>query len=253
MTAATVLFVDDEAGVLRAIKRSMRGESFRVVTASSGPEGLDVLARQPIQAVFSDQRMADMPGTEFLKRVRYQYPDTVRCILSGYAEMEAVVSAINDGNVYRFLAKPWDDAELIAAVYEALERAGSLETRRRAEEDLQQQSAKYADLIKLQESLLRSSRELLENLPIAVAAVDSSGRMMYVNREFASAFGHLPGTLIGQAAGDPWRTAAEQTEAEITLAVDGAPHLARVARVAIGGQPHALIAMPGITTSDSGA
>ncbi|MFN3311219.1 MAG: response regulator, partial [Thermomonas sp.] len=90
----------------------LRRDGYRLLTASSVNEAFDLLARNEVQVVVSDQRMPDMSGTEFLGRVRDMYPDTVRLALSGYTDVNTISEAVNQGAAYRFLLKPWDDAEL---------------------------------------------------------------------------------------------------------------------------------------------
>ncbi|MGY8796937.1 MAG: PAS domain-containing protein [Woeseiales bacterium] len=195
--------------------------------------------------------MPEMCGTDFLKEVRARHPDTVRCILSGYAEMDSIVAAINDGNVLRFIAKPWDDVEIINVVSECLSVAEgvaedlrdreSLENRATA---LEEESEQFEELFKLQETLLKSSRDVLDQLPIAVAALDAQGRMIYTNRRFATDFCHLPGATLGQFAGEPWASAVnDNTVGERALAVDETLHEAQIEQLEIGGQKHTLIAM----------
>ncbi|WP_228893201.1 EAL domain-containing protein [Pseudoduganella aquatica] len=115
----TLLLVDDEAHVLAALTRTLRRDGYTILTAPSARAAFDLLALHPVQVVISDQRMAEMNGTEFLRRVKLLYPDTVRMILSGHAELEMVISAINTGEIYRFFTKPWDDEGLRASVREA--------------------------------------------------------------------------------------------------------------------------------------
>ena len=92
---------------------------FRSLAANGGAEGLELLATQEVGVVISDARMPEMDGAEFLGRVRGLHPDTIRIMLSGYTDLEAVTSAVNHGELFRFLAKPWDDAELIETVRDA--------------------------------------------------------------------------------------------------------------------------------------
>ncbi len=108
----TILFVDDEANVLASLKRLLRRDGYRILTAGSGREGLDLLATNPVQVVVTDQRMPEMSGTEFIGRVKELYPDTVRIVLSGYTDLESITHMINAGAVYKFLTKPWDDEQL---------------------------------------------------------------------------------------------------------------------------------------------
>ncbi|SFN94556.1 response regulator receiver modulated diguanylate cyclase/phosphodiesterase with PAS/PAC sensor(s) [Formivibrio citricus] len=108
----TLLLVDDEPNILSALSRLLRREGYHILTAGSGREGLELLATHPVQVILSDQRMPEMAGTEFLHRVKELHPDTVRIVLSGYADLESVTLAVNEGAIYKFLYKPWDDALL---------------------------------------------------------------------------------------------------------------------------------------------
>ncbi len=115
----TLLMVDDEPNVLAALQRSFRREGFKVLTATSAAQGLELLAEHPVQVVLSDERMPTMSGTEFLSRVRTLYPDTIRIILSGYADLATVVDAVNRGTLYKFLSKPWQNDALREQIREA--------------------------------------------------------------------------------------------------------------------------------------
>jgi diguanylate cyclase len=108
----TLLLLDDEENVLRSLVRLFRRDGYQILTASSVREAFDLLASQSVQVIVSDQRMADMDGTEFLTRVRDLYPDTIRMVLSGYTDLATITEAINRGAIYRFLTKPWDDDAL---------------------------------------------------------------------------------------------------------------------------------------------
>lgn len=116
---ATLLLVDDEPGVLSALKRLLRRENYRILTASSGEEGLALLAEHEVGVILTDQRMPGMSGTEFLARARSMHPRAVRMVLSGYTGLESVTEAINRGEVFKFLTKPWEEKELLDAVREA--------------------------------------------------------------------------------------------------------------------------------------
>jgi response regulator RpfG family c-di-GMP phosphodiesterase len=116
----TVLLVDDEANVLSSLKRTLRREGYEILTAGSAAEGFSLLAKNKVHVIISDQRMAEMNGTEFLARVKNLYPETVRMVLSGYSEISAVTDSINKGAVYRFMMKPWDDEELKEEITGAL-------------------------------------------------------------------------------------------------------------------------------------
>ena len=115
----TLLLVDDEDSILSALKRLLRREAYRVLTANGGQAGLDELGRGRVDVIVSDQRMPGMSGVEFLHRAKVLYPDTVRMVLSGYADLQSITDAINQGAIYKFLSKPWDDAMLKAEIEEA--------------------------------------------------------------------------------------------------------------------------------------
>ena len=125
----TVLLVDDEPSILSALNRLLRREGYRVLTAETGDAALGILARETVKVIVSDQRMPTMTGTDLLARVRTLYPETVRMVLSGHSEIQAVTDAINRGAVYKYLHKPWDDENLKSEVRAALrywnERFGS--------------------------------------------------------------------------------------------------------------------------------
>jgi EAL domain-containing protein (putative c-di-GMP-specific phosphodiesterase class I)/ActR/RegA family two-component response regulator len=128
-TQRAVLLVDDEPNVLRSLQRALRRDGYTTYTATNALEGLDVLARERIQVVVSDQRMPGTSGTEFLSKVREMYPDTVRMILSGYTDLATVTEAINRGAIYKFLTKPWDADDLREQVLEAFRRYDTLQDR----------------------------------------------------------------------------------------------------------------------------
>ncbi|BDU17817.1 EAL domain-containing protein [Lysobacter auxotrophicus] len=115
----TLLLLDDEENVLRSLVRLFRRDGYHILTASSVREAFDLLASNTAQVILSDQRMADMSGTEFLTRVRDLYPDTIRMVLSGYTDLATITEAINRGAIYRFLTKPWNDEELREHILDA--------------------------------------------------------------------------------------------------------------------------------------
>ncbi|MBV8657543.1 MAG: EAL domain-containing protein [Burkholderiales bacterium] len=116
----TILLLDDEASVLAALRRVFRNTGYRVLTTTSPGEAFQMLATHDVGVVLADQRMAELSGTEFLNRVKVMYPAIVRMILSGYTDLKTVTEAINQGAIYKFLTKPWNDEELLATVAEAL-------------------------------------------------------------------------------------------------------------------------------------
>lgn len=122
LAPATLLFVDDEPGILSALRRLFRPHGYRILIAESGQLGLAELEKTPVDLVISDMRMPEMDGASFLKEVRQRWPQTIRILLTGYADVGSTVAAINEGEIYRYIAKPWDDNEILGIVRDALER-----------------------------------------------------------------------------------------------------------------------------------
>jgi putative nucleotidyltransferase with HDIG domain len=121
-STATLLFVDDEASILASLRRLFRPHGYRILIASGGAEGLKVLESEKVDLVVSDMRMPEMDGAQFLEQVRDRWPDVVRILLTGYADISSTIAAINRGEIYRYIAKPWDDNEIVLTVRDALER-----------------------------------------------------------------------------------------------------------------------------------
>lgn len=115
----TILVVDDEGEILYSLRGLLR-KDYDFHTAQSGYEALRVLERTPVQVVMADQRMPEMTGVDFLAQVRVRYPDVTRLLLTGYADLPAVVAAINEGQVFRYITKPWDAEALRLVLREAV-------------------------------------------------------------------------------------------------------------------------------------
>ncbi|BCD98179.1 HD domain-containing phosphohydrolase [Marinagarivorans cellulosilyticus] len=131
----TVLFVDDEAPVLKAMTRFSRGRGWNVLTALSGQEGLALLADQQVDVVVSDMRMPGMTGDIFLAKIKQQYPDVIRILLTGHADVKALENAINHAGIYNYINKPWDD-HLLGEVIQGALRFQESERERKRLEDL---------------------------------------------------------------------------------------------------------------------
>jgi len=202
----TLLFVDDEANILAALKRVFRKSNYNILTAESGEEGLEILKGEPVDLIVSDQRMPGMTGVEFLKQVKTLYPDTTRLILSGYSEVRAIALAINEGEAYRFAGKPWDDEELKITVERSLERHDLIRQNRLLFEKVQEQNEKLRELNEDLERLvqektreLEMSQQILYYLPFPVLGVDTENMVVYSNKsaqEKTETF--VPGTPVNQ-------------------------------------------------------
>lgn len=152
LAPATLLFVDDEPGILSALRRLFRPHGYRILIAESGALGLAELEKTPVNLVISDMRMPEMDGASFLKEVRQRWPETIRILLTGYADVGSTVAAINEGEIYRYISKPWDDNEIVAIVREALER-----------KKLESENIRLTALAQAQNEELKSLNASLEN------------------------------------------------------------------------------------------
>lgn len=190
MSTKTVLCVDDELNVLRALKRLLRKEPIRLLTANSGPEALAVLEQNEVHVVMSDYRMPGMTGTELLSEVATRYPDTVRVVLSGFADAASIVDAINQGHIFRFLAKPWNDDDLKANLHTCLEQHNLIERNRRLTEELAQRNAELRSLSDRQQVLieertrsLQMAQEIVQSIPMPIVGVSCDGVVALANTE----------------------------------------------------------------------
>jgi CheY-like chemotaxis protein len=191
----TLLLVDDEPNIVASLKRLLRSDGYQILTANSARDGLALLQHHKVDIILSDQRMPGMTGVDFLRIAKEMYPDTVRIVLSGYTELQSVTDAINEGAVFRFLTKPWDDQQLRRYIEEAFRykeladenvrlnlrvRTVNQElasSNRRLEEGLRQQQQQIAR----DEARLDIAREALHQLPFAVIGIDDAGIIAFAN------------------------------------------------------------------------
>ncbi|KTC89871.1 response regulator [Fluoribacter dumoffii] len=123
-----ILYVDDEVNNLTAFVATFR-RHYNIFTATSGREGMEIMRRHPIQIVITDQRMPEMTGVQFLESIIPEYPNTIRMILTGFTDVEAIIKAINTGRVFRYITKPWDPVELKISIDMGLKMLGLEEER----------------------------------------------------------------------------------------------------------------------------
>jgi len=209
----TLMLVDDEANVLTSLRRLLRQEGYRILTAGSGEEALEILATQPADVVVSDQRMPGMSGAEFLGRVREIYPDTVRMVLSGFSDLEALTDAINQGSIYKFIAKPWDDDALrrnLREAFQAREMAGETlrlgkELQRsnaeleRLNQELQRALEERTERDSQKQTVLGITQDVLQSIPLPVIGMDDDGLIAAANEEAEKLFSeNIP--LFGSSA-----------------------------------------------------
>lgn len=130
---SVILFVDDETNILNSLRRLFRPLNYKIHTAESGVEALALLENEPVDLVISDMRMPQMDGAQLLEQVRAKWPNILRILLTGYADVGSTIAAINKGEIYRYIAKPWDDNDIVLVVRHALERKALEQEKRRLE------------------------------------------------------------------------------------------------------------------------
>ncbi len=160
----SILIVDDNPHVLSALKRSLMDEPVNVYTASSGVEGLNILKQHKMKVVISDEMMPGIKGTELLSIVKDRYPETLRIILTGHASLEAAISGVNNGEIYRFFTKPWNEIDLKFAIRSALDKYNLEEENRRLLKTVKRQTTELKSLEKKYPGITRLERDEHGNL-----------------------------------------------------------------------------------------
>lgn len=214
----TLLLVDDEASILKALNRLFRREGYQILTAEGGQQALDLLegADGPVSLIISDQRMPGMNGATFLERSMAFSPDSLRFLLTGYSDMDAVVDAVNKGKIDKYLNKPWNDSEMQLLVREALNQVELKRENIRLTELTRRQNAELAELnkqleekvnertwaLKYQNKLLQQmnaglENSLMETIRLLLSLVESSNPRL---GRYMKAVGQLA-RRIAEAAG----------------------------------------------------
>lgn len=199
-----VLCVDDETNVLRSLERLFFDADFELLAASSVEEGLAMLEKEwPVQVVVSDYRMPGMTGIDFLKQVYERWPETIRIVLSGYADTASVVDAINEGQIYKFIPKPWNDDELKVAIDKAIETYFLRMRNMELADELKESNEELRILNENLETLVRERTEellfrnrvlagvqnIFHQLPCGVVGLDGEGLIAQTNRRAEEIFG----------------------------------------------------------------
>ena len=214
MAKPKILLVDDEANVLKSLKRLFIDSDYKIFTAGSGDEGMQICAREDIALVISDYRMPSMNGVQFLAKVKEEYPSTIRIILSGYADVAAIVESINDGQVYKFLSKPWNDQDLLTTIQRSLEHYDLQHENKALLDELKTTNA---ELRKFTDNLERRADEserdlghsnralgitqrLLNLLPAGVIGLDDQGTLVYMN-EAMKDYADVSQLVLGEPLG----------------------------------------------------
>ena len=207
-----ILCVDDEKNVLKALERLFLDSDYEILTAESGEEGLETLTNnKTIQLVVSDYRMPRMNGVDFLKEVYEKWPDTIRIVLSGYADTASIVEAINDGHIYKFIPKPWNDDELKFTIAKALDHYNVQQKNIQLTSALEERNEELRDIngnlenlveertseLMLQNKILTASQNILDSLPLAVMGIEPDGLIVQCNKRGLEYFSVEEGNVLG--------------------------------------------------------
>jgi len=192
-----ILCVDDERNVLRALQRVFMDSDYEILIAESADEGIDILKqnRDSIQLIISDYRMPGMNGVDFLKEAYRISPDTIRIVLSGYADIASMVEAINEGHIYKFIPKPWNDEELKVTISTALDHYFAQMKNRQLTRELEEKNRKLKEInenlerlvqertsdLMMRNRILTAAQNILDALPVGVIGVDPDGLIVQCN------------------------------------------------------------------------
>ena len=210
-----ILCVDDEKNVLRSLQRVFMDEDFEIFTADSGDKGLTIIEENPdIALIISDYRMPGMNGVDFLKKAYEKVPATIRIVLSGFADTAAVVGAVNEGKIHKFIPKPWQDDELLASIKEAIhvyflrqkneQLADSLmeanDELTRLNEILEEQVANQTQDLEFQINAMRFTQNVMDALPAAVLGLTPDGLIVMGNKMSEVILSDSARSLVGMTA-----------------------------------------------------
>jgi FixJ family two-component response regulator len=206
-----ILIVDDEANVLTALRRMLHREPYQVHTANTAEEALEMLREKEVSLIISDYRMPSMNGVTFLQQAKELQPDSVRIILSGFADIGAIIDAVNRGEIFKFIAKPWNDDELKMTISLSLEHWQLLKRNKELSGELLSKNQELQLLNdNLEAEIARRSRDLflkdrryllsqfiVEHTPVALFGIDESGMIALANRNTETVIGKPAGAIIG--------------------------------------------------------
>jgi response regulator RpfG family c-di-GMP phosphodiesterase len=197
----TLLCVDDDPGVLNALRRLLTLEGYRLLTATSGEEGLKMLRSTTVDLVVSDMKMPGMDGAQFLEQVKAHSPDTIRILLTAYPDLHSTVTAINRAGIYRYIEKPWDNDVLLGILDDVLERKLLEREKARLERLTQQQNRELKELnANLEAQVHARTAELRETLE---ALEQAHGKLkdnfMTSVKVFTNLIQQRGGTMLGHS------------------------------------------------------
>ncbi len=199
---ATILCVDDEENILRALCRLLRKEPYRILTAGSAAEGLKILGNEHPWLIISDQRMPEMDGVTFFKKVMETKPDIIRITLTGFTDVETIREAVNQGHIYKILLKPWNDENMILEIRQAVDQYHLLASNRDLSDRIKAQNEELKNLNEHLENLVKQrteeifirnqalefSQAILSDLPVPLLGVGADGMLAMANCALTNMF-----------------------------------------------------------------
>ncbi len=218
--AGKLLLVDDEPNILAALRRLLRQDGYAITAETDARVALTRLESEDFDVIVSDQRMPEMTGVEFLRRAKQLRPHSMRIVLSGYTDLDSVTSAINEGAIYKFLTKPWDDGQLRDHIATALRHKYLEDDNRRMSDELrlvnarqQELNAQLAALVHEQrnslfrdETVLQTLQEVLRQIPVPILGCGDDEMIVFCNEAAEQLFHQGQGAqpLLGAGLADVW-------------------------------------------------
>lgn len=203
----TILLVDDEENILKALVRLLRRDGYTILTASSANEGLELLKSNTVGVILSDQRMPEGSGVEFLRQVKQLYPDTIRMVLSGYTDLNSITEAINQGAIYKFLTKPWEDDLLRENISKAFTHFRLSSENKRLNNELQRLNEVLENRVveqnresKIESQVLKITQQVMNQQPVGVLGISDERIIVVANDKAHELLSAAQGGLITQNA-----------------------------------------------------
>ncbi|WP_421546512.1 HD domain-containing phosphohydrolase [Pseudomonas sp. QD4] len=188
----TILLVDDEEPILNSLRRLLRSQPYEILLADSGAKALEILEQRPVDVVMSDARMPSMDGATLLAHIHRLYPSTLRILLTGYADMTMIAKAINEGQIHRYISKPWNDDEMLVTLRQALVYQHSESERQRLEALTQQQNEQLRSLnVTLEKHVAARTAELQQTADMLDLAYEELKRSYVTGTEVFSLLANL--------------------------------------------------------------
>ncbi|MBI4243590.1 MAG: response regulator [Planctomycetes bacterium] len=202
MQINNVLLVDDEKHVLNSLKRLLESKPYNLLVANTCNNALYTLCKKEIKVIIADYKMPDMSGIEFLQRVKQTNPESVRLILSGFADIDVILEAVNKQEIYRFIQKPWNDIEIDLIITQAIAHYNTIKQNRELSTNiklhnrsLEQTNKKLITLLSVKSKSLHMHEKVLLHLPYPVVYINNDLKIIFYNKSLELLYPKLPKPL----------------------------------------------------------